>query len=348
MTKAPSSTVQSRRILLTGASSGIGYQAAVQMHRAGHQLILPCRDRSTATATLKKLSEETVQHQQERSPVSAPVMDLADLESIKQCADDLLSIGQPIDTLILNAGLQYTGAAKAQLSSQGYELTIAVNHLGHQALSIRLLPLLDAGMSPRVVVTASEVHDSNSPGGRFGKPAGLGDLTGLKTGAGFEMIDGSSSFNADKAYKDSKLCNVLFARELARRLSLRSIQIPVLAWAPGLVIPRSSGGFFRYSRRYNEWGQRVFSLVVRDLLRISESAENAGSLLSRLATDQSLNTSPFSYRSNRLDGPGQHRFEEANVSKEAQDNKLAKSLWEVSAELIGLPTELPPASVSQC
>ncbi|RPG02935.1 MAG: SDR family NAD(P)-dependent oxidoreductase, partial [Prochlorococcus sp. TMED223] len=58
MTKAPASTVHSRRILLTGASSGIGYQAAARMHRAGHQLILPCRDRSTATATLKKLSEE--------------------------------------------------------------------------------------------------------------------------------------------------------------------------------------------------------------------------------------------------------------------------------------------------
>ncbi|WP_052039554.1 MULTISPECIES: SDR family NAD(P)-dependent oxidoreductase [unclassified Prochlorococcus] len=348
MSPTPLSPVHCRRILLTGASSGIGYQAAVRMHRAGHHLILPCRDRSTATATLKKLSEETIQHQEERGTLSAPVLDLADLASVKHCADELLSIGEPIDTLILNAGLQYTGAAKAQLSSQGYELTIAVNHLGHQALSIHLLPLLDTGTSPRVVVTASEVHDSNSPGGRFGKPAGLGDLTGLKTGAGFEMIDGSSSFNADKAYKDSKLCNVLFAREFARRLSLRSIQMPVLAWAPGLVIPRSSGGFFRYSRHYNELGQRLFSLVVRDLLRISESVENAGSLLSRLATDPSLNTTPFSYRSNRLDGPGQHRFEEANISKEAQDNNLAKSLWEVSAELIGLPTELPPASASQC
>ena len=348
MTKDLSLQPPKQRIMLTGASSGIGYQAAVRLHRAGHCLILPCRDYPTATATLNRLEEDTAQACSGDNTISAPIMDLSDLTSVKHCSDQLLSNGKPIDTLILNAGLQYTGDAKAKRSAQGYELTIAVNHLGHQALTQRLLPLLEAGTHPRVVVTASEVHNSKSPGGRFGKPAGLGVLAGLKTGAGFEMVDGIAPFNADKAYKDSKLCNVLFARELARRLSLRASDISVLAWAPGLVIPRSKGGFFRYSRVNNEWGQRLFALVVRDLLRLSESVDNAGYLLMRLATEQAFNSARFSYHSNSLNGPGHHLFEEANVSVEAQDNSLAMSLWEQSAALIGLPAELPPDSVSQC
>ena len=332
-----------RRIMLTGASSGIGYQAAVRMQRAGHSLILPCRDQATAMFTLERLQEDTAHNSTGNRIIKAPVMDLSDLRSIEHCVNRLLRIGQPIDTLILNAGLQYSGEVIAKQSTQGYELTIAVNHLGHQALTQQLMPLLYTGNDPRVVVTASEVHNSKSPGGRFGKPSGLGNLAGLKSGAGFKMINGDPIFDADKAYKDSKLCNILFARELARRLSLVANEISVLAWAPGLVIPRNEGGFFRYSRLNNEWGQRFFALLARDLLRLSETVDNAGYLLMKLATDQTFNRTGFSYHSNRLDGPGRHRFEEAIVSQEAQDNYLAISLWELSAELIGLSPELTPS-----
>ena len=69
-------------------------------------------------------------------------------------------------------------------------------------------------------------------------------MDGLKQGAGFEMVDGGSRFDADKAYKDSKLCNVLMARELARQLQSGGRPLPVIAWSPGLVIPKSPEGFF--------------------------------------------------------------------------------------------------------
>ena len=334
MAVTSSTSIPSRRILITGASSGIGFQAALRLCRNGHQLSLPCRDAATATATLTRIEQQRDRGDTNFPSIQAPVLDLADLNSVKSFADRLLAKGEPIDTLVLNAGLQYTGAAQSRRSAQNYELTIAVNHLGHQALTQQLLPLLEIGNNPRIVITASEVHDPNSPGGRFGEAAGLGALDGLKAGAGFEMVDGCSAFNADKAYKDSKLCNLLFARELAKQLARKGTPLPVVAWAPGLVIPRGDDGFFRYSRTFNPWGQRLFALAVRDLLRITESPEDAGELLAGLASDSESAANGFSYRSNRLLRPGQHRFDLADVSPEANNDGLATKLWELSADLI--------------
>jgi protochlorophyllide reductase len=316
-----------RHILITGASSGIGRAAAQQLARAGHRLTLPCRDPETAKALAGALAEHHV---------ATPLCDLADLASVETCAGALLEHGTPIDTLVLNAGLQYSGAQTPRWSAQGFELTVAVNHLAHQALLQRLLPLLLHSSEPRVVVTASEVHDPTTPGGRVGKPAGLGSLEGLRQGAGAAMVDGRSPFNAEKAYKDSKLCNLLMARALAARLQRHGHQVPVLAWSPGLVIPRGNAGFFRYSRRHNPLGQMLFALLARDLLRVSETPARAGALLAGLAADSGEPQPGFAYRCNRLVGPGQLRFEATEPSAEAQDDALADALWQLSAGLAEL------------
>jgi len=313
-----------RRILLTGGSSGIGFEAATLLLKAGHHLTLPCRDATTAAALHERLGGR----------IETPICDLADLSSIDRCATSLLAKGEPIDTLVLNAGLQYSGGAEPRWSAQGYELTIAVNHLGHQALLQQLLPLLLRGTAPRLVVTASEVHDPSTAGGKVGRPAGLGDLAGLRQGPGAPMLDGSSSFNAEKAYKDSKLCNLLMAREVERRLREQGTPLTVLAWSPGLVIPRSDGGFFRYSRSHNPLGQALFALVARDLLRLSETPERAGTLLAGLASTSPPQASGFQYWSNRVLGPGRLRFEACQPSAEACSDTLARQLWDLSAQII--------------
>ncbi|MEB3321832.1 MAG: SDR family NAD(P)-dependent oxidoreductase [Synechococcaceae cyanobacterium] len=319
-----------RSILLTGASSGIGFEAAVRLCRAGHRLTLPCRDRPTAEATIRRVTERAAAGPRPE----APVCDLADLASVERCAEALLERGVPIDTLGLNAGLQYAGAREPLRSAQGLELTFAVNHLAQQLLARRLVPLLVAGTAPRLVVTTSEVHDPASGGGRVGRPAGLGDLAGLAAGPGFAMADGHTPFDAEKAYKDSKLCNLLFSREFARRVGGLCPGLAVIAWSPGLVIPRTAGGFFRTSRTHNELGQRVFALVARDLLRLSESVANAGALLAHLAADPACAGPGFHYFVNRLVRPGRHRFGPAEPSAEARDGALARVLWERSEDLL--------------
>ena len=325
----PSGLAPQRRVLLTGGSSGIGLEAAARLLAAGHRLTLPCRDAGSVERVQQRLGDA----------VQTPRCDLADLNSVAACCEALQEAAEPIDTLVLNAGMQYSGAREPRWSAQGFELTVAVNHLAHHALTQRLLPLLRRGDTPRVVVTTSQVHDPASPGGRVGRPAGLGDLDGLRQGAGTPMLAGGERFDAEKAYKDSKLCNLLMAWELDRRLRRQGLVLPVLAWSPGLVIPRSEGGFFRESRRLNPFGQALFALVARDLLRVTETPQRAGALLAGLAADPLPQTSGFQYWSNEVLGPGRLRFEACQPSAEARDDALAERLWTLSAKALGLNPE---------
>jgi protochlorophyllide reductase len=318
-----------RRLLLTGGNSGIGFEAAVRLCQAGHALTVLCRDAATAETAQRQLAERAVGG---TAPAVA-VCDLGDLESVRACGQALLAQGQPIDTLVLNAGLQYAGAKTPRLTPQGHELTVAVNHLGHFLLAQQLTPLLLAGQA--LVVTASEVHDPLTPGGKVGVAAGLGDLAGLQAGQPVLMVDGSS-FDADKAYKDSKLCNVLFAREFARRMEEAGTPLPVLSWSPGLVIPPTSeGGFWRYSRQSNELGQRLFAFAARSVLRLTESVETAGALLAALCCDPAYAANGFSFHRNRVVGPGRRVFEASATSVEGQDLELARKLWVASEGLVG-------------
>ena len=330
-------------MLLTGGSSGIGLQAAQQLLEAGHHLTVLCRDAASADRlgqTLAPVAEQTLAGQ-----LATPIADLADLASLERCAVELLAAAEPINCLVLNAGLQYSGASAPLWSAQGFELTVAVNHLAHQVLLQRLLPLLLQGKAPRLVVTSSEVHDPTSAGGKVGQPAGLGDLAGLRQGPGAAMLDGGP-FNAEKAYKDSKLCNLLMAREMERQLRLQGQSLPVLAWSPGLVIPRSNGGFFRYSRSQNPFGQALFAFVARDLLRLTETPQRAGALLAGLATSSPADPVGFQYWSNRVLGPGWLRFEPSEPSVEARSDDLARELWTLTAAAAALPGPEPGRDVA--
>jgi protochlorophyllide reductase len=335
-----------RHVLLTGGNSGIGLQAAMRLLAAGHRLTVPCRDAASAARLGQVLAPLAEQPTAEQPPadsplkdqplggrLATPICDLADLASVERCAAELLGAGEPIDSLVLNAGLQYSGASEPRWSVQGFELTVAVNHLAHQALLQRLLPLLLLGKAPRLVVTGSEVHDPTTAGGKVGQPAGLGELAGLRQGPGAAMLDGGV-FNAEKAYKDSKLCNLLMARQVERQLRQQGQSLPVLAWSPGLVIPRGSGGFFRYSRSQNPFGQALFALVARDLLRVTETPQRAGALLAGLATSSPADPVGFQYWSNRVLGPGRLRFAVCEPSLEARNDELAGELWSLSAQAV--------------
>ena len=147
------------------------------------------------------------------------------------------------------------------------------------------------------------------------------------------MIDGTTAFDPDKAYKDSKLCNVLFAKQLSKHFEASNLPVPVIAWSPGLVIPRCSEGFFRSSRQQNPLGMMLFALFARDLLRVTESVETAGQLLVNLILDRQYDKPGFRYYSNQLVRPGLHHFEETPVSDEALDDSKANELWHLCVNL---------------
>ncbi|MGC6482215.1 MAG: SDR family NAD(P)-dependent oxidoreductase [Synechococcus sp.] len=314
-------------VLVTGASSGIGLEAARSWAAAGHRITALCRNAERCEQTRQWLLAAGGAPER----LDCIPADLADLASVEQACQQLLAQGIPIESLVLNAGQQRAGARVPQRSVQGVEITFAVNQLAHQWIASRLLPLLYQAKQPRLVITASDVHNPATGGGRVGRPAGLGDLAGLRSGASFVMVDGSDRFDGDKAYKDSKLCNVLLGRELSRQLGAA---MPVITWSPGLVIPRSRGGFFRHNRQSNPVAMALFALLARDLFRVTESVQTAGGLLAQLAIDAAFHQPGFAYFSNSLVRPGLHRFASVATSAEGADLAKATELWSLSDQLI--------------
>ena len=320
-------------ILITGGSSGIGYQSVLYLISLGHNIILPCKNIYRANEVLTNMFNQLPDGLTMRGEIYTPIMDLSDLKSIDSLCLEVKKRRLNIDVLILNAGIQYTGAKRPRRSKQGIELTFAVNHLSHFYLTHKILPLIDTSNNPRIIITSSEVHNPKSGGGKVGAKANLGNLNGLESGARFEMIDGYE-FNADKAYKDSKLCNILFAKKLNNYLLERNLSIPVIAWAPGLVISRDSQGFFRHSRKYNPLGQILFAFLARDILRITTSNKEAGLILADLACLSKYEKAGFNYYSNKIISSAKFSFEKADISDDANNEDLSDKLWRLSKSLI--------------
>lgn len=188
-----------KSIVITGANSGIGFEAVRRLASAApHKIVLACRSLEKAQTAVDILQKENSC----KATLIPAECDLASKENIAAFVKQLpLSA---VDTLCLNAGIaRNTATTQVARTVDGFERTIGINHFGHFYLQQLLQP--NMASTGRIVVTASGVHDPASPGGAQGVPATLGDLEGLGTqGAACEMIDGEE-FNADKAYKDSKV-----------------------------------------------------------------------------------------------------------------------------------------------
>jgi protochlorophyllide reductase len=324
-------------IVVTGCNSGIGYDAVKRMAERGHTIIMACRLMEKATDAANKIRQELADLKFNLVPKEC---DLIDLKSIDAFVEDLKRDGLKIDALCLNAGVARNTAAKDILrTKQGFELTIGTNHLGHFYLQNKLFPLM--AQKSRIVVTASGVHDPESPGGAQGSKATLGNLKGLEDavdrGDGvFDMIDGGT-FDADKAYKDSKLCNVLYARELQKRLDmLPEKDIKVNCFNPGLIV---STGLFRDQ---NKLFTKVFDFAATDLLKVGETVHWGGGALEYMTLDTTVGAKGGLFYSSDpgsskfLDDAFGNQFKESKISYEASDDAKARRLWELSEKLVGL------------
>jgi len=300
---------------------------------------------------------------------------LADLSSIDAFVKNLISSKRKdnnaatpsplFDAVCYNAGVaRNIDAGDIARTKDGFELTVGTNHLGHFYLNHLLLSsnLINnnnagasgnAGGAGRIVVTSSSVHDPESPGGAQGATATLGNLQGLENAIfnksrQFDMVDGMP-FNADKAYKDSKLCNILFVRELQRRLDQNmyassgggsSNNIKVNCFTPGLIV---GTGLFRDQ---NQVFTKVFDIAATNLLKVGETTHYGGGALEYMTLSTKVGTkngglyyfSPPGSSKYGDDAYGK-QFDESNVSKEAQEsdnNGKAKRLWELSEKLVGI------------
>ena len=321
--------IKHKNILITGGNSGIGFFAIINLLKSQNNLYIPIRSLSRKKEFLLKLLKYFDKKYLENYLYLIENIDLSNLENIQKVGDYLIKKNITLDVVILNAGLQYTGSFYPKVSKQGIELTFAVNHLSHFYLINILIGLIKDKNESRIIITSSDVHDPKSPGGNIGAKAGLNNLVNFKK----EITGKYINFNADKAYKNSKLCNILFAKELSKRLQIQESKISVISWAPGLVIPNEDLGFFRYSKKFNKFGYIVFSSMAKNILGISENVENAGKLLSQIVLDIDYNNIKYLHLSNKLVFYKKHKLFESEVSEEASKNQLALKLWNLSEEL---------------
>lgn len=317
-------TCSSLNICITGSSQGIGLDAAKRLVADGHTVYHACRNQDRADEAVKEAGGGI--------PL---ICDLADLTSVRSCASVFLQDEElPLDVLCLNAGMApSTKAKEPQLTKDGFEECIGVNHLGHFLLANLLQKRFN-----RLVVTASSVHDPDSPGGAVGGKGGatLGDLSGLgvnlqseSTAAAPTMVDGTIEYDGGKVYKDSKLCNVLFCREALKRWGGKEIR----SFNPGFI---PSSGLFRAPREDNWLGATAFTLIA-GLVGFAVPVEVGGERLAYMATDNDIASGSYysadvgSKAATKADG-----FEQGVISTEASNDDLAARLWDRSAEIVGV------------
>lgn len=274
--------MQGKTIIITGATSGIGEVAAVRLAEQGARIVFTARDRARAEATLVKLQSANA-----KAEHAFHMADLSTLAEMKRIGA-ILSREPRIDVLVNNAGAIFT---RRQETADGLEMTFALNHMGYFVITSLLMGKLQPGA--RIVSVASGAHR--------GAKLDFDDLQSRKSYASFAV------------YSRSKLCNILFNRELARRVP-RGVTANCLH--PGFVDTRfgtNSGGLMRTVLK-----------VVKPIGAISPE-EGAKTIIHLAASPDVAAVTGEYFTKCKIDRP----------TKEAQNDADAKRLWEISEKIAG-------------
>jgi len=313
-------------VIVTGASSGVGLHAAKALTTRGWHVILACRN---LEKTVKVASEVGMVE----GNYSIFPLDLASLAKVREFVTAFRSTGKNLDALVCNAAVYYPLLKEPLRSADGYELSVATNHLGHYLLCRLLLEDLQKSEYPdrRVVILGTVTANPKELGGKIPIPAppDLGDLSGFEQGfkAPIAMINGKP-FKSGKAYKDSKLCNILTMRELHRRYH-ESTGIVFSALYPGCV---ATSGLFRH---HFPLFQKLFPLFQKYITGGFVTEELAGERVADVVTDPKFNRSGVYWSWGNRQRQGREAFVQ-EVSVEASDDAKAVRLWELSEKLVGL------------
>jgi NAD(P)-dependent dehydrogenase (short-subunit alcohol dehydrogenase family) len=279
--------MRGKTCVITGATGGIGLETAKRLGALGARLVLVGRNRDKGRAAIARLRADV--------PDVAAEMHYADLsrpDEIRRLADALLDSAARIDVLVNNAGAIF---ARREIAPDGLELTFALNHMGYFRLTALLWERLVASAPARVVNVASEAHR----GSRLD----------------FEDLQCPRHYSGWKAYQRSKLANILFTRELARRLERTGVTANCLH--PGFV----ASGFGDNNR-----GPWRLGIAI-------------GKLVAAIPVQQGAETPVYLASSRDLDGvSGKYfsRCREAQPDAPAQDDRAAARLWSESEHLTGL------------
>jgi NAD(P)-dependent dehydrogenase (short-subunit alcohol dehydrogenase family) len=296
-----------KRAVVTGANSGLGLQIALELARHGAHVTLAVRNADKGQAAAAHIREQAPQAQVEPAP-----LDLADLASVRKFASRQTT---PLDILVNNAGVM---ALPRRLTKDGFEMQLGTNHLGHFALTGLLLERLLQTDEPRVVTMSSGAH-------------GYGRIR-------FDNLDGERHYQRWLAYGQSKLANLLFAFELARRAAIADTELTSVAAHPGYAatnLQLQAGQMENNALKKATWS------VLNRLLAQSDAQ---GALPALYAATMPDVIGGEYFGPHGLAGTRGYPTR-AGTAKQARDTDVAKRLWEVSEDLTGVTYErLQPAA----
>ena len=293
-----------RTVLVTGGNSGLGFHTCRLLAAKGARVLLASRSSGRGDQARADILQDTPDAQ-----VEVISLDLADLDSVRHCAADLLSDLDGLHVLVNNAGVM---AIPRQETAQGFERQFGVNHLGHFALTGALLPLLLNSPASRIVNVSSMAHRS----GRIN----------------FSDLHSTRNYSRFGAYSQSKLANLLFTLELQRRLQSKEAPVICASAHPGWAATR-----LQYAAP-SETGSRFELVLMRALNAIlAQSAEQGALPQLYAATAPDVNEGDYIGPDGWMQMRGfpvRHRARET-----AYDTRAAKELWRLSVDLTGEPFE---------
>jgi NAD(P)-dependent dehydrogenase (short-subunit alcohol dehydrogenase family) len=287
-----------RRAIVTGANSGLGFQTALELGRHGADVLMTSRRRDAGDDAVRRVRDAVPDAQ-----VSCRQLDLADLDSVREFVD---ANNAPVDILVNNAGVM---AIPPRLTADGFEMQLGTNHLGHFALTGLILPDLLARPGARVVTVSSSMHRAGS--------------------MNFDDLMGEQSYRPWQAYSQSKLANLLFMRELDRRVRQAGFDLVSVAAHPGYAVTNLQSVGPRMARR------RLTGTVMRLATSVlGQSAANGA--LPQLYAASAPGVEGGDYYGPRGVGEQRGLPKKVSMSANARDDSAAMRLWEQSRVLTGV------------
>jgi NAD(P)-dependent dehydrogenase (short-subunit alcohol dehydrogenase family) len=291
---------QSGRIaVVTGANSGLGLVIARELAREGALVVLACRNMEKGRAALADVAAAASGPEPELEE-----LDLASLSSVRSFAERFKAGHDHLDLLINNAGVM---ASPRRHTADGFELHLGTNHLGHFALTNLLLPLMEGRDDARVVTLSSNAHKT-------------------VRGIAFDNLNGDRHYFRWNAYGQSKLANLLFALELDRRLRARDSTVKSLAAHPGYAATNLQSAAAPLVDRL---AMKVANAVV------AQSDEMGALPILYAATEPGLEGGTYVGPDGIAEQRGHPKIVQPN--RTARNEETARRLWDVSAELTGVP-----------
>tara|TARA_Y100001968_G_scaffold290930_1_gene295031 strand:+ start:434 stop:1447 length:1014 start_codon:yes stop_codon:yes gene_type:complete len=326
-------------VLITGTTSGVGLYAVKALFNKGWKIITVNRDPLRAREAAEKLGLPSGRQRQ----LIHLSMDLSDLDSVREGVKNLFDqLDSPLDAIVCNAAVYLPRLKKPLRSAQGYEISMATNHLGHFLLIQLLLDNLRrsnrpvwTGRSwglepPRLVVLGTVTANYTELGGKIPipAPADLGDLSGFESGFldPISMASGKR-FKPGKAYKDSKLCNMITTQELHRRYKDSPILFSSLY--PGCV---ANTKLFRNTPKLF---QILFPWFQKLITGGFVSQSTAGERVAQVVADPEFAISGVHWSWGNRQRKNRQQFSQ-ELSDRVTDLKTSNKVWELSMKLVGL------------